>query len=120
MARIDNMRLWRARMSGLPRAPSTLLLLLAADLAELVVSLGLALSAPPPIAPRHPHVAFDAPVTPTQLTLGVAMMGIALGLIVGGGLVAELWIIVRRAQVFSWRYGRTTLRSRARTVARRS
>ena len=120
MARIDNMRLWRARMSGFTRAPSMLVILLAADLAELVASIGLALAAPPPAAPRYPHVAFDVPVTPTQLTLGVALMGTALGLFVGAGLVAELWILVRRAQVFSWRYGRATLRGRARAVSRRS
>lgn len=106
------MRLWRARLGGFTRTPWALLLLFAADLVELSASVGLALAAPPPAVTRASYVAIDAPTAPVQLTLGVAIAGTIAGLVMGAALVAEMWVMVRRAQIFSWRYGRRTRLSR--------
>lgn len=111
------MRLWRARMSEWTRAPWVLVLLFALDLVELGASIGLALATEPPAVARLPYAALDVPATPARLTLGVAMMGVIVGLLMGAAIIAELWVIVRRAQVFSWRYGTARDRRRARAAA---
>jgi hypothetical protein len=109
------MRLWRARLSGWSRTPWALLLLFAADLVELVASIGLAMATDPPHAAKASYVAIDVPRAPAQLTLGVAIVGTIAGLLMGAAIVAELVVMVRRAQVFSWRYGRRApLRARPR------
>jgi len=112
VAKIDSMRLLRARLRDVTRSPWALLLF-AGDIAELVASLALALASPPPAAARAPYPAFDVPTAPAQLTLGVAVVGVMGGLILGAALVAEMVVMVRRAQIFSWRYGRTRPRWRA-------
>lgn len=112
MAKIDSMRLLRARMSGLLRTPWALLLLFAGDLVELAASVGLALASPPKAAPKVAYAVIDVPAAPAQLTLGVAMMGIVAGLFLGAALVGELWVMVRRAQIIGYRYGRVTDRRR--------
>jgi hypothetical protein len=106
VARIDSLRLLRARLSGWTRTPWALLLLFAADLVELLASIGLALASPPPAVTKPAYAAIELPVVPVQVTLGVAIMGVLAGLLMGAALVAELWVMVRRAQIFSWRYGR--------------
>jgi hypothetical protein len=44
--------------------------------------------------------------------LGVALVGVALGLLMGASLVGELVLFFRRAQILRWRYG-----TRRRTLA---
>ncbi|APR86667.1 hypothetical protein A7982_12016 [Minicystis rosea] len=112
MAKIDSMRLLRARLGEFTRTPWALLLLFAGDLVELGASIGLALTTPPPAAPKVAYTVIDVPVAPTQVTLSVAIMGIIAGLVMGVALVAELWVIVRRAQIFNYRYGRAAERRR--------
>ena len=114
MARIDSMRLLRARLREAARAPWVLLVLFAGDIAELIASIGLALASPPPAAAKAPYPVFDVPAAPVQVTLGVAIVGVAAGLLLGAALVAELVVMVRRAQIFNWKYGRSRLRGRAR------
>lgn len=109
------MRLLKARLSEWTRAPWMLVLLFAADLVELSASVGLALATEPPKIARLPYAALDVPVAPTRLTLGVAMMGVIVGLLMGAAIIAEMVVIVRRAQIFSWRYG--TARDRRRAAA---
>lgn len=105
MARINTFVLLRARLREWTHTPWALLLLFAGDLVELVASVGLALASPPPAAPKPPYAAVDLPTTPAQLTLGVAIMGVMVGVLMGAAIVAELWMMVRRAQILSWRYG---------------
>jgi len=114
MAKIPTLRLLRARLADVRRSPWALLLLFAGDLVELGASLALAVLSPPPAAhARLPYPAIDVPITPPALTLGVAFVGVAAGLLMGAALVGELVIMFRRAQIFRWRYGSTRLRARA-------
>ncbi|MFT3764698.1 MAG: hypothetical protein QM820_04155 [Minicystis sp.] len=109
------MRLLRARLSGWTRTPWALLLLFAADLVELSASIGLAFASPSPAVNKVPYAVIDVPTAPAQVTLGVAIMGVVAGLVMLAALVAEFWVMVRRAQIFSWRYGRMADRRAART-----
>ena len=105
MAKLSTLTLWRARLRDASRTPWALLLLFAGDLVELCGSIALALASPPPAGPRLQYAAFEVPTRPVQATLGVAFLGVMLGLLMGAGLVAELWVMVRRAQILRWRYG---------------
>ncbi len=105
MAKISTLTLWRARLRDVARTPWGLLLLFAGDLVELGASIAFAVASPPPAGPRLPYAAFEVPTRPVQVTLGVAFLGVMLGLLMGAGLVAELWVMVRRAQILRWRYG---------------
>lgn len=114
MAKIPALRLLRARLADLRRSPWTLLLLFAGDLVELGASLALAVLSPPPaVHARVPYPAFEVPVAPQALTLGVAFIGVTAGLFMGAAILAELVVMFRRAQIFRWKYGSTRLRARA-------
>jgi len=105
MARIDNLRLLRARLSGWTRPPWALALLFAGDLVELAGSVALAAMSPPPVSPRTAGPAFDVPHVAPAATLGVAFVGLVLGLLMGASLVGELVLLLRRAQILRWRRG---------------
>jgi len=105
MAKIAHPQLLRARIDGWPRPPWAFVLLFAADLVELAGSLALAAMSPAP-APRVPYAAIDVPPVAPVPTLGVAMLGVAVGLVAFASLVGELVVMVRRAQILGWRYGK--------------
>jgi hypothetical protein len=100
--------LWRAEISSWARTPWGLLALFAGDLVELVTSFALASASPPPLQ-ALPYAAFDVPPAPFNATLGVALMGIAAGLLMGAALVAELVVMARRAQILGWKRRRRAL-----------
>jgi hypothetical protein len=104
MARIDTLRLLRACLSELTRPPWVLALLFVGDLVELAGSLVLAATSPTPATPRTPGPAFDVPRVVPAPTLGVALVGVALGILRGASLVGEVVLIVRRMQILRWRY----------------
>ena len=104
MARINDLQLLRARLSDWTRPPWVLALLFIGDLIELAGSVALAAMTPAP-APRAPGPAFDVPHVVPAPTLGVALVGVALGLLMGVSLVGELVLLFRRAQILRWRYG---------------
>jgi hypothetical protein len=103
MAKIDDLRLLRARLSDWTRPPWVLALLFAGDLLELAGSVALAAASPAPAAPPMPGPAFDVPHVVPAPTLGVAFVGVALGLLMGASLVGELVLLFRRAQILQWR-----------------
>lgn len=106
MAKIDTLKLWRLRLADLPRKPWLLGLLLVGDLVELSLSLALAAaSAEAPARAHASYATFDVPFAPPPVTRGAAFLGLALGLWLGAMLVAELVVLVRRAQIMRYRYG---------------
>jgi hypothetical protein len=111
MARINTLRLLRARLADLPRRPWTrspwlLALFLAADLVELAASLALAAVSPPAAARAHvAYAAFDVPYVAPPVTAGVAFIGMVAGLAMGASLIAELVVLFRRAQIMRYRHG---------------
>lgn len=118
MAKVSTLRLLRLRIASSWRNPWVLLLLFAGDLAELVASVALAVLPPrPPPAPTY--AAFDVPYVHPAPTLGVAILGVTLGILMGVGIVVELWTMARRAQILRWRAGRRRPLG-ARAVAIRS
>ena len=69
---------------------------------ELFASFALAAASPAP-ARALPYAAIDVPPAPMNATLGVALMGIAAGLMMGAALVAELVVMARRAQILGYK-----------------
>lgn len=98
----SRLALLRAELSEWARTPWGLLALFAGDLVELVASFALAAASPTP-RQALPYAAIDAPPAPLNATLGVALMGIAAGLLMGAALLAELYVMARRAQLLGWK-----------------
>jgi hypothetical protein len=104
MARIHSLQLLRARLHGWTRPPWVLVLLFAGDLLELAGSFALAAMSPArPAVARVSYATFDVPVVVPASTLGVALVGIGLGLLMGASLIGELVVMFRRAQIVRWR-----------------
>jgi hypothetical protein len=118
MAKPDDLQLLRAHLAGWTRPSWLLVLLFVGDLLELAGSVALAAMSPAPAAPRVPYPTFDLPSVPPATTLGVALVGIALGLLMGASLVGELVLVFRRTQILRWRHGTAAARRRAALRAR--
>lgn len=104
MARIETLPLLRARLGLLVRRPWVLVLLLAADLVELGLSLALAAAHAPAGPSRLAYAAWEAPFRAPEPSALAAPLGVALGVWVGATLLVELaWAVrlyrLRRARV---------------------
>jgi hypothetical protein len=103
MAKPSTLRLWRLRLAGWRRPPWAIAVLFAGDIVELGASIALAAASPPPPGPKAPYPVFDVPPPAPTATLGVAFLGIVIGLVWGASLVAELVMMYRRVMIRRWK-----------------